>query len=216
MTKWNCERLEARLDDYLEGRLAAADLQAADAHARSCSRCAEWFDARCATLWLRRLEPLEAPPGLETRILAQTVAPPPRESLWAVLGQGWTLVSQPRFAFGLAAAVFSAALALSALDVSLRDVRAADLNPANIYRAVNRQAHQTYARGTRFVNELRLVYEIRTRLEAFRSDAEPPAPQPPPDPGPGEQPKPDDGNSVSGTIGWLYAYHQMTLVRTLR
>ena len=35
MTKWNCERLEARLDDYLEGRLAAADLQAADAHARS-------------------------------------------------------------------------------------------------------------------------------------------------------------------------------------
>jgi hypothetical protein len=44
-------------------------------------------------------------------------------------------------------------------------------------RTANRQAHLTYARGAKFVNDLRVVYEIQSRLG---SQPEPQsAPQPP-------------------------------------
>lgn len=177
---WNCAQLEARVADFLDARLASADEAAAEAHARACPRCAEWLDARRAVAWLRALEPLEAPPGLETRILAQTTAPAPREIAWAVLGRAWQTMQQPRFALGLAAAVFSFALMLNALGVSPGELRAADLNPINLYRAADRQGHQGYARVVRFVNDLRVVYEIRSRLDELQPEEEtPPAVAPP-------------------------------------
>src|SRR3990167_2890486 len=74
---WTCAQLDALRDDYLDGRLPAADLRAADAHARACPTCAEHYEARLAIAWLRPLEPLESPPGLETRLPAPALAPPP-------------------------------------------------------------------------------------------------------------------------------------------
>ena len=41
----------------------------------------------------------------------------------------------------------------------------ADLNPANVVRSANRQAHLTYGRAVKFVDDLQLVYEIRSQLE---------------------------------------------------
>ena len=38
------------------------------------------------------------------------------------------------------------------------------LNPVNLFRGANRQVHLTYARGAKFVNNLRVVYEIESRL----------------------------------------------------
>src|SRR3990167_8676382 len=109
---WTCAQLDALRDDYLDGRLPAADLRAADAHARACPTCAEHCEARRGPAWRRTLEPLESPPGLETRILALPVAPPPQESFWAVFGQGWRALQQPRVAMSVAAAVFSLVLVL--------------------------------------------------------------------------------------------------------
>lgn len=188
---WDCSQLERVLDDYLEGRLAGAELAAAEAHAHACPRCAEWADARRATLWLHQVEDLQTPPGLETRILAQTLAPLPEETLWALFDRGWRLLLQPRFALGLAVSVISLSLILNSFGVSLRDVRAADFNPVNIYLTLDRQAHLTYARGVRFVNDLRLVYEIRSRLEELRPAPEPETTAPPAEtPG---QPAPQKG-----------------------
>jgi hypothetical protein len=54
-------------------------------------------------------------------------------------------------------------------------------------RAANRQAHLVYAHGAKFVNDLRLVYEIQSRFsapEAAGSGEANPAPQPPLDPQP--------------------------------
>ncbi|MFQ5663356.1 MAG: anti-sigma factor family protein [Terriglobia bacterium] len=216
--KWHCAQVDLRLDDYLEGRLRSEELAAAEAHVRACPRCAEWLDARRATLWLRQMERLESPPGLETRILAQTVAPPPRESLWAVLDRGWRTFLQPRFALGLGAALFSAMLVLNALDVSFTDIRPADLNPANIYRALDRKANLAYARGVRFINDLRLVYEIRSRLEELEPEAEPPASSPPP---PSSQPAPPNEKkpeklSDGAQAYWLLAYPNLGVLGELR
>lgn len=216
---WTCAQLEERLSDYLEGRLSAAELAAAEAHARACARCGEWAEAREATLWLRQVEPLETPPGLETRILALTVAPPPQESTWAVLDRGWRTLGQPRFAMGLAAAVFSLVIVLNGLGLSVRNLRAADLYPANLYHAANRQAHQTYARGMRFVSDLRLVYEIRSRLEELQPETEPaPAPaQPGGAAPPAPKPEPKKPNSADGAqTYWLLAYHNFIMLRELR
>lgn len=216
---WDCAQLEQRLSDYLDGRLTPAEQAGADAHARVCPRCADQFLARQATGWLRQLEPLESPPGLETRILALTVAPPPRESLWAVLQSGWRAFQQPRVALGVAAAVFSIALVLNAFDVSTRDIRFADLNPGNLYRGAKRHAHLTYARGTRFVNDLRLVYEIRSRLEALQTETEtPPAATPethPASPSPEKNSReetPQDGASSQ----WLLACQNLIALGELR
>jgi len=205
---WDCLQLEERLQDYLEGGLAAAEQAAAEAHIRTCARCAEWAEARHATRWLRQLQPVETPPGLETRILALTVAPPPQESFWAVLELGWRMLLQPRFALGLAAALFSLALVLNAMNVSTADVRVADLNPVNLYRAVNRQAQQGYARGVRFVNDLWLVYEIRSRLEEMAPESEPPPASSPsgnPNQSTPKQEKKPENSSDRARPQWLLA-----------
>ncbi|MBI4466703.1 MAG: zf-HC2 domain-containing protein [Acidobacteria bacterium] len=214
---WDCAQLDARLAEYLEGQLEPAELRAADAHARACPRCAEHFLARRAVGLLHQMDPLESPPGLETRILALTVAPPPRESLWAMFAGAWRAFQQPRMALSLAAAVVSVALVLNAFGVSLRDIRPSDLSPVSLYRGAKRQAHLTYARGSRFVNDLRLVYEIRSRLEEIRPATEPApaAPSKTPDsPAPeNKQPeKPREGARVL----WLLAYYNFIAPGELR
>lgn len=213
MSQWTCAQLESRINGYLEGKMARLEFEVADAHARACPRCVEWFQARLTRAWLLDLEELETPPGLETRILASTLAAPPRETLWDTLEQGWRLLVQPRFAFGLAAAVFSLALVFNVMDVEVRQLRAADLNPVNIYRTVDRNAHLAYARGVRFFNELRVVYEIRNQLAAFQSEAEEPAtekPSPENNQGRSSNPQKDNNARKKGNRLVSLAYHQIT------
>ena len=119
----------------------------------------------------------------------------------------------------VAAAVFSLVLVLNALDVNVRGLQAADLNPINLYRGAKRQAYQTYARGARFVNDLRLVYEIRSRLEEATPEGEaPPAKKPggqqnPPAP----KSKRNQADPRNGARGqWLLAYQQLILPGELR
>jgi hypothetical protein len=44
-------------------------------------------------------------------------------------------------------------------------LKKADLSPANVLRSANRQVHLSYARGAKFVNDLRVVYEIQSKLQ---------------------------------------------------
>jgi hypothetical protein len=90
-------------------------------------------------------------------------------------------------------------------------LKKADLSPTNVLRTANRQVHLTYARSAKFVNDLRVVYEIQTRLQP---DAEPspsitPAPAPqqnsqPPSVSPQEKsqtsPHPGHSQSRNGTM----------------
>jgi hypothetical protein len=207
---WDCAQLERRLDDFLENRLPAAELAQADTHARTCPRCSEWAGARRAALWLHQLELVEAPPGLEARILALTVAPPPQESFWTVFDRGWRALMQPRFALGLAATTFSLFLVMNLFGLSLRGVTPSDLSPANLYRAAERQTQHSYARAVRFVNDLRLVYEIRSRLEELAPQAQPPqAPAPGPKQDPAapksEKEKKPQNSSDGARAHWLLA-----------
>ena len=66
--------------------------------------------------------------------------------------------------------------------------RIADLSPASVYRGADRQAHLVYARGSKFVSDLRVVYEIQSRLqraEELPASQDSTTPQPSPDKNPG-------------------------------
>ena len=170
--KWNCQQLESRLNGYLEGKMAALELQAADEHARDCPNCAEWHDARMVRAMLAGLDELDTPPGFETRILANTLAAPDRIGFWQMMEDVWRALMRPRVAFSVAAATFSLVLIFVSMDVPVRDLEMADLNPINIYRAADRKANLAYASGVRYLNELRVVYEIRNQWAAFRGEDE--------------------------------------------
>ena len=81
----------------------------------------------------------------------------------------------PRLALGVGSVAATLFFLFQALGINPKKVHAADLNPVNLYRAADREAHLTYARGVKFVNDLRVVYEIRSRLqEASATPTSPP------------------------------------------
>jgi anti-sigma factor RsiW len=172
---WNCTLTEERLSDFLEGSLAASDAAALAAHKETCARCANLVTQVGALLnEMHRMEPLEAPDNLQEKILETTLgrrAKKERSRGWF----GWVpLLWQPRFAVGIATVAACCLAVVEAGGLTPGRLRHANLNPADMLRVVNRQAHLTYARVAKSVNELRVVYEIQSRLE------ETPAQQPPP------------------------------------
>ncbi len=203
---WSCEQCEARLSDYLEGQLSAADRASLAEHQKSCPRCQTLLDqVGSAVEALHAVEWVPAPPRLVERILAETLGPrrQPEGFAWARPERwfGWMRpVLEPRFGMGLAAALLSATFVFHALGVSPRDLRAADFHPAQIYRNANRHLHLAYARGAKFVSDLRVVYEIQSRLQV--SQPETPAPA---QPQPEAKPKPRERNSAVGGSQQLMA-----------
>jgi len=53
---------------------------------------------------------------------------------------------------------------LTASGFNWRKPKLAELTPAAIYRNADIRAHQAYARSTKFVSDLRVVYEIQSRM----------------------------------------------------
>lgn len=170
---FQCADFEDRLTDFLEGTLARADEEAATAHLETCGNCRALVEDVRATLSLcQQAEQLEPPAKLAERILEQTVGKP-RPLAWLEQARAWMRpIMEPRFALSFAMALFSVSLVINALGIPLRDVRLTDLNPANIVRRIDSSAHLTYARGVKFVNDLRVVYEIQSRLRISQPPAE--------------------------------------------
>lgn len=173
---FNCEQIEARLSDYLEGALTEAEAAAYEAHAANCARCAELVaSVRELVGSMRALEPEPAPPNLVTAILDGTLGPRKAPGGWKAWF-GWTsIVWQPRFAYGALTVLVTMGVLSQALGIQWRAPTVADLNPVNLYRSVDWQVHRAYARGAKFFGDLRVVYEIQSRLQpATEQEALPP------------------------------------------
>ncbi len=172
---WNCVNNEERLSEYLDGLLPADERATFEAHAESCAKCAALLaGVRGLVEGMRRLEMTEPPQGLIYRILAETSgkeAKPARKP-----GLFWLpALLQPKFALGALSVIATFGIVLQATGIDLRKISKADLNPMSMLRATNRQAHLTYARGMKFVTDLRVVYEIQSLVQATPA---PPAAQP--------------------------------------
>ncbi len=158
---WTCEQTETRLSDYLDGHFQPAEQSAFNLHVNTCERCAPLVAGVAHALGgLYALEPVEPPPQLENAILTATLGAPS----WRNAKRWLRSLQSPRFVYSLASVTATLVVILTASGFSFRKPKLADLHPATIYRNADRQAHLVYARSTKFVSDLRVVYEIQTRL----------------------------------------------------
>jgi anti-sigma factor RsiW len=156
---WTCEQTEARLSDYLDGLFEPAEQSAFNLHVNTCERCAPLVAAVAHTLGsLYALEPVEPPAELENAILTATLGAPSYLKRWL------RSLQSPRFVYSLASVAATIIAILSASGFSFTKPKLAALRPATIYRNTNSKAHLVYAQTAKFVSDLRVVYEIQTRL----------------------------------------------------
>jgi anti-sigma factor RsiW len=177
---WNCTNSEERLSEYLDGELRAEEAAAFSAHAATCARCSELV-AQVGGLVNRMhgLEAVEEPPQLVQKILDATLGLRTRKQGWKRWFTWAPVLWQPRFAMGALTVAATFVIVFHTAGITPAKLRKADLNPLNLYRAANRQAHLTYARGAKFVNDLRVVYEIQSRLQPEQEPSATPAVAPP-------------------------------------
>lgn len=136
-----------------------------EAHVHDCGDCAPLVD-RVRTLMseMQSVEELEVPPGLIYRILDRTLGPREHVTFWQSVKNFLSGLATPKFAYGTASVVATLFILLSASGLSFRKPKLADLNPSNVARNVSRQAHLSYAHMVKYVSDMRVVYEIQSRL----------------------------------------------------
>jgi len=162
---WTCDQIEARLSDYLDGMLQAPERAAFEAHVKTCEECAPLLASVTNVMsGLRSMEELEAPPGLVYRILDQTLGPREKVTVWQALQNFILGLAKPKFAYGATSVMATLIIVLAASGISLRKPKLADLRPATVVRNVDRKAHLVYAQSVKYVSDLRVVYEIQSRL----------------------------------------------------
>jgi anti-sigma factor RsiW len=194
---WSCEQIEARLSDYLDGAMGPASRSEFDAHVKGCERCAPLVAELSHLLTkLHTMEQIEPPPRLVYNILDKTLGPRETATGWrAVLG--WLRATGSlRFAYGALSMAATLLILVTAVGFNWHKPRFADLRPDVLYRNANREAHLVYGRGTKFVNDLRVVSEIQSRLREERdlqTTPESTIPQSSPD----KQPGRTDGSQPS-------------------
>ena len=194
-----CIEFEALLADALDGALEAQRMAVFQAHAAGCPDCGPLLaDSRAGLQWMKSLSEVEPPRHLVHNILAATTGVEHKEeraaarvgwrqrlSDWIrpVLVPTWTAVRQPRFAMSFGMAFFSLSLVLNLTGVKLRDVRHLDLRPSAIRSSASHSYYETEAKVVRYYENIRLVYELQSRMRDLRNATRPedqgqPAPAP--------------------------------------
>src|SRR5271170_691074 len=192
-----CHEFDSLVSDALDGVLTGAQLDAFQAHAGTCSACGPLFaEVEAGRNWLKDLTEVEPPVSLVNNILASTTgvdtqrlrvnvsASQPRVS-WLQHAQAWVseavqpiwgTIRQPRFAMSFGMAFFSLSVALSVLGVKPADLRSVSLRPA----AIRHTYYNTQARVVRYYENIRLVYEVESRVRELKRNVAPaaePAPE---------------------------------------
>jgi hypothetical protein len=163
---WDCTITEERLSEALDGMLSREEGAAYTAHLAGCLHCQELAGQVGAMLeHIHGLEMVPEPPQLSEKILQATLGPREQKHGWRQWF-GWTAsLWRPRFVMGAVTVAASLLIVIHASGITPGKFRRLDLNPVNLLRTANRQAHLSYARSVKFVNDLRVVYEIQSRLE---------------------------------------------------
>jgi hypothetical protein len=184
-----CQEFDALLAEALDGALTGADLERFQAHKAACPNCGPLFaDANTGMRWLAGLQEVEPPANLVHNILAATIGRMPEtpevrpaENWWhrvrAWMQPVFTPVLQPRFAMSFGMAFFSLSLILNLAGVKLADIRHVDLRPS----AVVRGFYETQGKLVKYYENIRVVYEIESRVQQIKRATTPeettPAPQ---------------------------------------
>jgi len=178
-----CADFEALLSDALDATLHGATLTAFEAHQRSCPSCAAMYQEAAAGMhWLKGLEDIDPPKHLVHNILAQTIGSVPETSAQAApIGESWmeklkarvapmfAPVMTPRFAMSFGMAFFSITMLANVAGFHVSDLKHLDISAKGLQRTY----YSTEARVVRYYENIRLVYEIESRVRDLRRAATP-------------------------------------------
>jgi hypothetical protein len=195
-----CVECEGLLAEAIDGTLHGSTLAAFEAHQQSCVACRSMVEEATAGMrWLKGLDETEPPRHLVHNILAQTIGALPSEhAVVAPRGDGWrdklkgrlapvfAPVATPRFAMSFGMAFFSITMLLSIAGFHISDLRRLDLSS----KGISKTYYSTQARVIRYYENIRLVYEIESRVRDLRRVATPE--KQPEEPAPKSQPKSDN------------------------
>ena len=163
--------LENLVSEYLEGQLDAARQLEFEAHLGSCPGCRGLLaDVRQAMEFCRLAEDPEPTPWLIPKILLATIGER-QPTLIERLAAFFRAALQVRVVYGVAMTVFSASIIINAAGINLRQFTLADLNPRTWVHRADRTGHLLYARAEKFYYDLRVVYEIESRLRQLHQQS---------------------------------------------
>jgi len=179
----DCTEFEVLLADALDGRLDGSQIERFDAHLEMCPRCAPMFgEAKLGQSWMQTLkeDELEPPVFVVENILRETVGTvhtrvkpevaEPKTNWFdrlkehAVFKPVFGAVLQPRFAMSFGMAFFSITMLMNVLGVKVSTLRHVPLTPS----AVTRQYYETKGKVVKYYENMRLVYEIETRVNDIK------------------------------------------------
>ncbi len=182
-TGMQCVEFEALLADGLDTTLHGATLAAFEAHQQSCPACAAMYqEAATGMHWLKGLEDIDPPKNLVHNILAPTIGSVSEASTQATTGgESWSEkvkariagvfapVMTPRFAMSFGMAFFSITMLANIVGFHANDLKHLDMSTKGLQRTY----YSTQARVVRYYENIRLVYEIESRVRDLRRAAEP-------------------------------------------
>ena len=174
--------LENLVSEYLEGQLDTVRRVQVEKHLGGCVPCRELVaDVRHAFELCRAAEAVEPAPWLVPKILRATLGER-KPSLMERITAWFRAGVQVRVISTAAMTVFSLSVIASACGINLRNLTLGDLNPRNWAHQVDRNGHLLLGRAEKYYYDLKVVYEIESRLRQLRAQpsGEPESPKTPP------------------------------------
>jgi Putative zinc-finger len=172
-----CSEFDALLMEAVEGKLTGEQAERFRSHADVCGVCGPLFaDAKSGFTWLQSLAEVEPPANLVHNILAATSERDLAASKAAAAKPGFaerlrfglrslvTPLLQPRLAGTFAMGFFSLSLLLNVTGVKVSDISKLDLRPS----AIKKTYYATSSRVVRYYENLRLVYEVQSRVREMK------------------------------------------------
>src|SRR5271169_4500757 len=178
-----CVEFEALLADALDATLHGATLADFEGHQKACPACAAMFqEAAAGKHRLVELEDIEPPKQLVHNILALTIGtvaetstkPTPVSESWLDRLKGkispvFAPVVTPRFAMSFGMAFFSITMLANIAGLHVADLKHVDMSAKGLQKTY----YSTQARVVRYYENIRLVYEIESRVRDLRRAARP-------------------------------------------
>jgi len=170
--KVECLEVENILGLYVEGGLAESQSAMVRAHLSSCEACALLALEMEFTISLCKEFPeLEPPPRLIEKVLQETIGLHQslswREYLRELIRP---VYASPRFATGACLAAISFSIVMNALGVNLGEVRWSQITPRNLVDGLNRTVNVAYDNSMRRLNDLKILYQLQSKIEELRTD----------------------------------------------
>jgi hypothetical protein len=170
-----CAEFEIVLSDYVDGSVTIDERRAIEAHADNCAACGELVrDVFHAVAFLERADEVTPPAELITHLVYHAPKGRIRDEsekrgwLSRVVVRWLQPVLQPRMVMSMAMTILSFAMLGKCTGVRIQEIKATDLNPAIIWNNLEDKAFRTWDRTVKYYDNLRLVYEMETRLKEMR------------------------------------------------